>query len=534
MPVHFNPADVQAVGIGLAAFLATLLATFVFISSRHERLGRAMWICLASGMVWAWFGFLYHIVPGLDLAREMRVISVMGIVWLCMSEMYFAVVYLSERVKRGRISNAVSVFVYAGGAALSSLLLADFFGAQFIVGDLLYLPATVLAPHAGPLMSVLIAYYIVSTGLSGVLLAWRARAGTGEADRRQALILFVSMTVGLALGGTRFTPWYGFDFYPLVGSIGFPLFVLASFYSIRQYYLLNLQVAAAQLLVFALWSFTFFRVLLNPSLSAAIPDIGLFVAVLILGVFLLRSIIVEGKAQRELAMLTIDRVKSEFVTIAAHQLRTPLSAVRWSLDLLLTDSTPLTQEQRSIAEKGSRAAANMIRLVNDLLNVSRIHDGKFGYNIEPGDVRDAVRVAVAALEDLARSRNVEIVLGMPTTAVAADFDRGKLAIGLENLVDNAIKYTHEGGSVKVSITPQRGAVSVSVSDTGIGISPDDRSRLFEKFFRGKDAVRMFADGSGLGLFITKTIIEGHGGQLAVVSEQGKGTIVTFSLPVRHS
>src|SRR3989344_7306291 len=103
MPLHFNPADVQAVGIGLTAFLATLLATFIFISSRHERFGRAMWICLASGMIWAWFGFLYHVVPGLHLAREMRVISVMGIVWLCMSEMYFAGVYLSERVKRDRI-----------------------------------------------------------------------------------------------------------------------------------------------------------------------------------------------------------------------------------------------------------------------------------------------------------------------------------------------------------------------------------------------------------------------------------------------
>src|SRR3989344_9052567 len=99
MPIHFNPADVQAVGIGLAAFLATVLATFVFIGARHERLGRSMWILLVSGMVWAWFGFLYHIVPGLHLAREMRVMSVMGIVWMCMSQMYFVVLYLSEKVR---------------------------------------------------------------------------------------------------------------------------------------------------------------------------------------------------------------------------------------------------------------------------------------------------------------------------------------------------------------------------------------------------------------------------------------------------
>ncbi len=534
MPIHFNPADVQAVGIGLAAFLATVLGLFIFLSARDKPLGRPMWVTLAACAVWAWFGFLYHTVPDISLAREMRVISVMGIVWISMTQIHFVVTYLGERVQINRITTTIRSLILACGTILSVILCADLFGSRLIVGDLVLPPSLVLAPNAGPLMGVLIAYYTVSTALSGALLAWRARAGTDEVDRRQALILFISMTIGLTLGGTRFTPWYGFDFYPLIGSIGFPMFVFAAFYSIKQYHLLNLQVAAAQLLVFALWAFTFFRALLNESLFEALPDIGLFIAVLVLGVFLLRSIIKEGKAQRELAMLTIDRVKSEFVTIAAHQLRTPLSAVRWSLDLLLTDSTPLTKEQRDIAQKGSRAAGNMVMLVNDLLNVSRIDDSTFGYNIELGDLRDAARVSVAALEDAARNRGVTLTLHVPESAVPVNFDRGKLAIALENIIDNAIKYTPEGGSIQMTVQPLKDAVSVSVSDTGIGISREDQPRLFEKFFRGKDAARMFTDGSGLGLFISKTIVEGHGGKLAVASEQGKGTLVTLTLPMQRS
>ena len=531
MEFLFDPAHIQTIGIGLAAFLATVLLVFVFLSARNEKLGRAMLFPLFASVVWAWFGFLYHIVPDMWLARELRVVSVMGIVWLSMSEVHFAAVYLTERVKLGTLAELARRFILGFGVVLTGILAADLFGTRFIVGDLLASPNVVLAPEAGPIMAIVIGFYAVSIAVSGAFLAWRARAGIDRTDQTQALLLFVSMTIGLVLGGTRFTPWYGFDFYPLVGDIGFPLTAFSMLYGIQRYHLFNVQVVAAQTLVFALWTFTFFRLLLNPSPVAAIPDIALFVTVLILGVFLLHSIVVEMRTQRELAKLTVEKMKSEFVTIAAHQLRTPLAAVRWALSLLLTDSAaPLGGEQREIAEKGARSADNMMAIANDLLNVARISNSTFQFDIKPGDVRDAVRIAIGLLEEPARAKNIRLTFREPASVPTVSYDRGKLAFAIENLIDNAIKYTQNGGEVTVGISEAKGTMTLTVHDSGVGIAPTDQARLFERFFRGANATHMSPDGSGLGLYIAKTIVEGHGGTIAVASQEGHGTTATITLP----
>ena len=305
MGLHFNPADIQSVGIGLAAFLATVLATFIFISARHERLGRPLWMALTAAAWWALFGFLYHIVPYLELARAMRVASVMGIVWLAVTQVNFATVYFTERVRLDRITRVGRFITLAFGAALTAFLISDLWGSTFIVGDLLLPTDIALAPVAGPLMSVLVGFYAACIVYSGILLARRAHIAIDDADRRQAYILFISMTLGLTLGGTRFTPWYGFDFYPLVGDIGFPLFVIAAFYSIKRYHLLNREVAAAQLFIFTLWTLSFFRLLLDTTAQAMVVDGGFFLAALVLGVFLLRSVVMEAKVQRELATVAV-------------------------------------------------------------------------------------------------------------------------------------------------------------------------------------------------------------------------------------
>ncbi len=532
MGLHFNPADIQSIGIGLAAFLATVLAVFIFISARNERLGRPMLISLSAASVWAWFGFLYHLVPGLELARDMRVVSVMGIVWLAASQLYLAGIYLEERVQYGVLVRRMQLALYSFAAFLTALLVADLFGTRLIVGDLL-LPADVaLAPMAGPLLGVLIVFYIVCVAFSGVLLAWRARAGIDSSDRNQALALFVSMTVGLTLGGTRFTPWYGFDFYPLVGDIGFPLFVFATFYSIKRYHLLNREVAAAQLFIFTLWTLSFFRFLLDTSAQAMWVDGGFFLAALVLGVFLLRSVVMEAKAQRELAAVAVERTKSEFITIAAHQLRTPVAALRWSFNLLAEGREQLSEKQRALVDKGNRAADNMTHLVNDLLDMGHIAEGRFTYVFAEGNLGDTVREEAGLFEDIAKQKNVALDVRIADNLPAIRFDANRLNLAIQNLIDNAVKYTVPGGRVTVAAERSVEGLRITVQDTGIGFTPDEKPRVFEKFFRGSRAVHMSPDGSGLGLFIAKTIIEGHGGRLTFSTEEGKGARFTVSLPAK--
>lgn len=531
--LHFNPADIQSVGIGLAAFFATVMMLFVFLSARHERLGRALLVCLAACSVWAWFGFFYHIAPEIALARQMRVLSVIGIVLINITEMYFAATYLAERVALGRAVRAIRNAVYLGGVAFLAVLLSDLFGTRLIVGELRIPPDVALAPEAGPLMAILILFYIVSTSLSGYLLARRARAGKDQTDRRQALLLFIGMTVGLFIGGTRFTPWYGFDFYPLFGDIGFPLFTFAALYTITRYRLLNLEVAAAQLLVFALWSFTFFRILLAPSLSAAIPDIGLFTAALVIGLFLMRSVVKEIQSQRQLAKLLVDQAKSEFITIAAHQLRTPASAIRWSFNLLQEKKSALAPAEQEIVDRGNKAAENMAHIINDLLDMGRMGNGSFRYELASGDIDAMIRSCVALVEPLAAHKQIRITTHIGELPQIR-FDESKLGLALQNLIDNAIKYTPTGGTVEIAATRSGSNVHISVHDSGIGFTSEEKKRVFEKFFRGARAVRISPDGSGLGLVIAKTIVEGHGGTLALDSDEDRGATFTITLPTQEA
>ena len=532
--MDFDPGNIQEVGIGLSAFTAALLTVFIAMTAWREKVARHMAYVMMSIIVWALFGFLYHTTPDLALARAYRVLSVIGIVAIAVASLDFAYVYLKEFRPLSKWEKLLQWVGVVAAVVFGLFLIGDLFGGRLVVGELLSSPKSALAPAAGVLLAWLIGFYCLVSAFSSIVLAKSARLAEDPVRRRQGQVIFVSVTLGLFLGATRFAPWYGLDFAPLLGGLAVPLFVFAAFYAIKQYGMFDVQVAIAQLLVFTIWTFTFVRALLAPDIQSAVPDILLFIAVLVLGIFLLRSISSERRAEQALVRMTVERAKTEFITIAAHQLRTPLAALRWIFSLLLSGGErSLLPEQQELVEKGSRAADAIHTLANDLLDIERISSGKFQYNIEPGDVRNIARVAIGVFSDAAEAKHIRVVPELPDTLPVANFDRGKLIIVLENLLDNAIKYTPSGGTVIVRVSHKGRIVSIEVIDTGIGISKKDHPRLFEKFFRGEEARKMFTDGSGLGLFVAKTIVDGHKGTLTVFSESaGKGTRVSVELPVQ--
>ena len=231
----------------------------------------------------------------------------------------------------------------------------------------------------------------------------------------------------------------------------------------------------------------------------------------------------------------IARSKSEFISIAAHQLRTPLSAVKWSMKMIIDgDMGPLTKEQKDLLTRGYDTNQSMILLVNDLLNVARIEDGRFGYDFKKADLVDVISLVVHRLEILSKSHQVEIDFRNHAPELASFFfDIEKITIVVQNLLDNSIKYSNPGGKISIDLNVSGSYVVVAVSDRGIGIPHDQRDRIFTKFFRAKNATLMQTEGSGLGLFITKNIITGHGGTIAVESEEHKGTTFTFTLPTKE-
>lgn len=230
----------------------------------------------------------------------------------------------------------------------------------------------------------------------------------------------------------------------------------------------------------------------------------------------------------------VEAIKSEFVSLASHQLRTPLSAMKWSLDMLFEGSYgKLTSGQKEIIRKIFGSNERLIQLVNDLLDVSRIEEGRFGYSFSLESPEIVVDKIVSKFSDKIRENKLQFSFEKPKTALPkVSIDGDKLEMAIENLIDNAVKYTPSGGKIKIyfKITDSD-YLTVFVEDTGIGVPENQQHRVFDKFFRADNAVKFQTEGSGLGLYIAQNIIKSHRGKINFKSQEGKGSIFYFTLPI---
>jgi signal transduction histidine kinase len=228
----------------------------------------------------------------------------------------------------------------------------------------------------------------------------------------------------------------------------------------------------------------------------------------------------------------VEKMKTEFVSIAAHQLRTPISAIKWTLRMVLDgDLGPITEEQRDFLEKTYKSNERMINLINDLLNVTRIEEGRHLYSLVVASMEELVHSLIGPYSDIAKQKNITINFDGPTEIVPqVKIDVEKMKLVVSNLIENALKYTPAGGGIFVSVGQEGGNAKVMVRDTGMGILEEQKDRIFTKYFRGSNAIRMETEGTGLGLFISKNIVETHGGKIWFVSQEGEGTTFSFVLP----
>jgi signal transduction histidine kinase len=225
----------------------------------------------------------------------------------------------------------------------------------------------------------------------------------------------------------------------------------------------------------------------------------------------------------------IDKVRSDFISMVAHELQTPLASVKTQADTLLTQQHRLDQDTRSALIEGIyRSAVSVTNLVQDFAAVNRIESNQFTYHFERLDLGEFVKEIAERFP--AGPRHPVRVRIEPGLVVRGD--RRRLEQALLNLLNNAVKYSPRGGNIAVITFPDKGGnAKVTVHDEGIGIREDDIPKLFDKFTRLFDKRAMNIGGSGLGLFITRSIIEAHGGRMTVESEWGKGSTFGFVLPL---
>ncbi len=239
--------------------------------------------------------------------------------------------------------------------------------------------------------------------------------------------------------------------------------------------------------------------------------------------------------QRNEELEAISRSKDEFVALASHQLRTPATAVKQYIGMMLQGYVgDITEMQYDVLEKAFEGNERQIQIINQILSAARVDTGKLVVALMPLDLRSLVQGIAAEMRPVFEQREHTFTVRVPADPVYVAADLSYLRMAIENVVQNASVYTPKGGSVRMTLTVVRGNAVLRVSDTGVGIRKKDIGKLFVKFSRIHNPLSVEAGGSGIGLYLTAEIVRLHDGTVDVESRIGKGTTFAISLPLMHN
>ncbi len=361
-----------------------------------------------------------------------------------------------------------------------------------------------------------------------------------------ALLIAFNLVLPIVFQQVRYIPLAALFFFP---------FIAFTTYAILKHHLLNMKVISTEILAFALSVVTFSEAIFSKSIPQTLFRSGEFVLVLIFGIFLIKSVIKEVEQREELQRLykqleeknkqldELSHFKSELLSLASHQIRSPLAAMKGFTSLIM-DGTygAIDPRAKEAMGKVQRSADELIGLINTLLDMRKVEEGKMEYQFAKTDLTKLADDVVGLLRPLAETKNLQFTFDSPGHEVWVNADGEKLKQVIQNLTDNAIKYT-PNGFVKVELReeaplPGAGAGAgsaraaiLTVSDSGLGVPADLIPHLFEEFIRD-ERVKKEIRGTGLGLYIARKIAEAHGGTVwAESAGEGKGSVFHLRVPL---
>lgn len=393
-------------------------------------------------------------------------------------------------------------------------------------------------------LEIFIALWILGIGLK-YLFTGREKGRTGEIilGTMGTSLFLISFSLGNIVG-TIGVDWELGQY----GLFGLPLFVALLVYLIIRYNSLNAKLFGAQALITGIFVMVVSLLFIRSTENIRIVTLLTAPVILLMGYLLVRSVRreIEQKtlAQRlatELAganarLERLDKMKSEFVSIASHQLRSPLTSIRGYVSMILEGSYgDVSDKTKEILTHVSDSARHMALSIDDFLNVSRIEAGNMNYDIVDADLRGIVEDIVSDMQPVSVERGIPIEFKTAFEGAAVvKLDIGKTRQIVQNLVDNAYKYTKGTGAIEVNMRKDQATkkVHIDVKDQGIGLSPESIANLFEKFERAKNASTANVSGSGLGLYIARTMARAMGGDITVASPgEGQGSTFTLTMPL---
>lgn len=544
----------DATAILLIVMLANLVLALVVWFSRARRAVRASYALVAIGVsLWALSNSLFQ-SASLPAAILWARASDAAALVIVLAFFYFTHVFPGGQFPRRLRVPFLAVSVV--------LIVASLLPGTFIV--------TVRQGSAGrELVRHFPAIYLFAAVVGGGFLwAFAVLAqnlhGATAVERAQVTIILVGAAIATSLGvimnlvlpmlGNYSLVWLG----PDMASV----LLVASMYAITKHRLFESRVVLSELLAALLFLGALYLALRFPSPPYIYYQAVFLALTIVVGILFLRSankeVAVTEKLQaanetladrnRRLASLTdnlehaneslkeLMEIKTEFLHIASHQLRTPLTSIRGLLEMQAHgDFERLPVEERKQIQRNMLSSANQFNnIVNDLLDAMELEGGAMNFRFAPVQLEGLIDDVMRTLKPNYDRKGLSLVFERPTTPLPlVEADGQYLREALMNLIDNAEKYTPHGG-VTIRAEQKPNAVEVSVTDTGIGIDPEEAPRLFGKFVRGRRSSAIHTDGSGLGLYIIKRIVEAHHGQIRLASPGiGQGTTAHVTLPLKQ-
>lgn len=505
---------------------------FVFLRNWHSYLNFLFMIFTIANAVW-FFG-TFMMFRGTNVLFWDKFVYC-GVIFIPSTVYHFSTVFVEQSKKYKGI--------IAIGYALSlGFLLLNVFTGHF-VDDVWHYEwgAHSQARFFHHLFLVFFAVYL-SLFYFVIIKHYRRAINTEERNRtRYVLLSFFFLTMG-AIG---FLPAYNISVYPVAYFSGL-LFSVAAGYAIMRYDFLGVRDFTYQILVIFINIIAVTQIITSQSKKEYIGQSLFAILVMVLSYVLLKNMSQEYQQKQQLIKIRndlaranaelkkLDASKSEFISIASHQLRTPLTAIKGYISLILEGAYGHNADKTQDAlNKIFMANERLIQLVEDMLNLTRIESGRLEYKMENGvHLEDIVNEIKDVFTLRAQEKQLEFIIAFPDKPLPTiTADRMKLREVISNVVDNAMKYT-EKGFVRVSAEDRGTFVRIIVEDSGMGISQESLKTLFTKFSRGTDSTKTYTDGTGLGLYVGKNLIESQGGRIYAESDgAGKGTRFIIEMPV---
>lgn len=528
--------DVKTILVLTVASLDILLGLIVFLQDRRSSINRAYSFFALSVAIWG-FGVGFFLLSHEQVYADFFArLLYFGGGLIPAAFYYFSLVFYSERP----ISFLLRFIIFLPSALF---LVLYFFTDAIIAGS--YTQGGVRGFQYGDFRHLfdLHLWVIFALAFKELLVKYKTAPRSDLKLHTLFIILGTYSVLAVAAVTNIFAPLLSVYGLIWVGPSATIIWISIVTFAVIRHQIFNLKIIATQLLIFILWTFLLIRTLLSINSAEVVVNGLLCAVVVLLGLFLIRSVKEEVRSRERtermakdlkkanIRLRELDRQKSEFVSIASHQLKSPLTVIQGYASMLSDGSFgKIPEKAREAATRITQSGHSMVDVVEDFLDITRIEQGRMHYDLVRTEIGDIMRGVLDEMQQTFRDAGLALHSSLPASPVFVMGDAGKLRQVIVNLLDNAIKYT-KGGVVDVGLAIAGEQAVISVRDTGIGIPKEFIPELFGKFSRAENGVKMHANGAGIGLFIVKEIVKAHGGRIWAESEgEGKGSTFFVELP----